>query len=98
MYFNCYFNLDDWDSNASYIVFDDIPWDRFKGWWKQFFGAQKEFVLTDKYKKKQKVLWGKPCIYLCNEEANPRDLLYFDSEKQWLDENTITCKINSSLY
>ena len=32
-----------------------------------FLGAQKEFVVTDKYMKKQTIQnWGKPCIWLNN--------------------------------
>lgn len=38
---------------------------------KPFFGAQKEFILCDKYMKKRRVKWGKPCIFLCNDDNDP---------------------------
>lgn len=73
MYMSCYFNLSLWDDEAEYIIFDDmdIPGKNLEDYfrsWKCFFGAQKEFTLCDKYKKKQKVHWGKPMIYISNDE------------------------------
>lgn len=58
--------LDGFNEDAKYVVWDDVDWEHIyspKSW----FGAQKEIVVTDKYKKKQRLKWGKPSIYLCNE-------------------------------
>ncbi|ORX77614.1 hypothetical protein BCR32DRAFT_283019 [Anaeromyces robustus] len=70
MYFNTMLNLDDWDEEADYIVLDDFNPDinKFLPAWKCFFGGQKEFTLTDKYRGKKTVHWGKPMIWLSNED------------------------------
>lgn len=70
MYFCTLFNLKDWDDEAKYLVIDDFSWEYFpnkKGFW----GSQEQFVLTDKYKGKKTVHWGKPMIYLCNPDQDP---------------------------
>lgn len=92
MYFNGYFNLDDWDSTALFLIFDDVPWERIHNK-KAFFGAQEQFVLTDKYRKKITVKWGKPCIYLCNPEDFPPEL-----NTEWYQENVVICNIQNKLY
>lgn len=70
MYFNNLLNLDDWDEDADYIVLDDFNPEitKFLPSWKCFFGGQKQFVLTDKYRGKRTVNWGKPMIWLSNED------------------------------
>lgn len=70
MYFNNLLNLDDWDENADYIILDDFSPDitKFLPSWKCFFGGQKQFTLTDKYRGKRTVHWGKPMIWLSNED------------------------------
>lgn len=75
MYFNGYFNLDLWDDEAEYAIFDDFDVDGKKleeyfRSWKCWFGAQKEFNITDKYKRKMNVKWGKPIIYISNNEID----------------------------
>lgn len=96
MYFNAYFNLDDWNAEADYIIFDDIPWDKIPAK-KAFFGAQKTFVLTDKYRRKQTVNWGKPLIFLTNYDNNP----FFEmpwQELQWYKDNMVQVEIIEKLY
>lgn len=70
MYFNNLINLDDWDETADYIILDDFSSDinKFFPCWKCFFGGQKQFTLTDKYRGKRTVHWGKPMIWLSNED------------------------------
>lgn len=70
MYFNGMFNLEDYDETVDYIIFDDFDWEYF-GSKKQWWGAQREFTVTDKYRKKKTIKWGKPMIYLCNPEEDP---------------------------
>lgn len=59
----------DW-GGVDYIVVDDVPWDYFVGK-KQFLGGQHEFILTEKYIRKTRIVFGKPVIYLCNENPFP---------------------------
>lgn len=70
MYFNNLLNLDDWDDTVDYIILDDFSSDitKYLPSWKCFFGGQKEFTLTDKYRGKKTVKWGKPMIWLSNED------------------------------
>lgn len=81
-YFNGYFSLNDFKPESGYAVFDDLH----GGWTpslKPWFGAQPEFVATDKYCKKKRIEWGKPAVYLAN--SCPRDQM----EENWRDENII---------
>lgn len=66
MYFNHLFDISLWDAEADYVIFDDFGWD-FIPAKKCFLGGQKEFTLTDKYRKKKTVRFGKPCIVLTND-------------------------------
>lgn len=66
MYFNHLMNVDDWNSDSNYIIFDDFGWDYIPAK-KCFIGSQKTFTITDKYRKKRTVSWGKPCIILTND-------------------------------
>lgn len=77
MYFNGMFNLDDWDDEAQYAIFDDMDWKYFINW-KCWLGAQKHFTCTDKYRKKQSITWGHPAIWLNNESP-----LAVDSEGKY---------------
>lgn len=55
--------------DVEYAVFDDMQggFDFFHGY-KFWLGAQKEFYVTDKYKGKKWIQWGKPSIWLCNND------------------------------
>ncbi|QIR82247.1 replication associated protein [Chicken genomovirus mg7_70] len=81
VYWHSYFNISDFDENADYAVFDDIAggfqyFPNYKGW----LGAQKTFTVTDKYRAKKRIEWGKPCIMLMNDDPT------FDShvDTAWL--------------
>jgi len=89
-------NLDVWDPEASYLVIDDIKWE-FVPQKKSLFGAQREFTLTDKYRKKRRIKWGKPCIYLFNPEDSPMSELSGD-ELSWYNENTVLVILVNKLY
>lgn len=95
-YFNDLFNLDAYDETSKYAVFDDIGRGlrgfNYKGW----LGGQHEFTSTDKYKKKQRIVWNKPSIYVCNRnpfetDRNP----YVDLD--WLRENSICVHVTSPI-
>lgn len=96
MYFNGMLNLDDWDDDAKYIILDDFSPDvaKYLPMWKSFFGAQRQFVLTDKYRKKRTVRFGKPLLWLCNECPRLDD----HNAREWLKENSVTVWVNNKLY
>lgn len=93
-YFNGLFNMDEIHGSVDYAVFDDVNIEFFLGQYKGWFGAQKEFTLTDKYKGKRKLLWGKPIIWCCNE--SPMNSKGVDSD--WLEANTMVVYIANKLF
>ena len=77
------FNLDDWQSDADYLIIDDIEW-KYVPAKKALLGAQEQFTMTDKYRKKVTLMWGKPTIYLCNPD---QDVYNTCEERVWLRGN-----------
>lgn len=70
--------------DAEYAVFDDMMggleyFHSYKFW----LGAQKQFYMTDKYKGKTLVKWGRPCIYVSN--TDPR--MDKGADVDWLNGN-----------
>jgi hypothetical protein len=93
-YWNGLVNLETFDKDSKYIIFDDFEFDFFpnkKQWW----GSQKEFTATDKYKKKQTIQWGKPMIYLSNPDYDPRN---HPKWSRWFSDNCIAIDIVNKLY
>lgn len=91
LYWNGMFDLSTFCSNVSYGVFDDFDWDTFSRFHKQWMGCQREFTLTDKYRKKMTVQWGLPIIYLCNADMQP---VYSD----WIRANCEIVFLNEPLF
>lgn len=63
--------LDVGTENIDYLIIDDIDWssDLLRGSaYKAWLGGQHHFIATDKWVKKLDITWGKPCIFLCNED------------------------------
>lgn len=96
MYFCNLFSLDDWDDDAQYIILDDIDI-RFFPHWKFFLGAQREGVLTDKYRKKRRVRNGKPTIWLANRDGDPMGTLS-GTEREWINLNCERVEIYDPLF
>lgn len=78
------FNLDEISQEVDYAVFDDLigGFEFFRNY-KSWLGAQGEFTLSDKYKRKTKFTWGKPVIMCMNED--PRASPHVDLD--WLEGN-----------
>lgn len=78
------FNMEECSEQADYAVFDDIigGFEFFKNY-KAWMGCQAEFTLTDKYKRKTKFHWGKPCIWLANDDPH----LDTHVDLNWLEGN-----------
>lgn len=94
MYFNGLFNLDEWDETASYIILDDFDI-KFFPQWKSFLGSQREFTATDKYRHKQRLTFGRACIWIANED--PRQSLLPNSIT-WFNSNVLTVYVKEKLY
>jgi len=85
------FNLEKWNPDATYAIFDDWEdWTRFYNY-KQWLGAQFEFEISDKYKRKQTIIWGKPCIVVSNDLPDFKDM-------QWIYINCIIVEIKHPLF
>jgi hypothetical protein len=92
-YFNTYFNLAVLNAEtAKYAIFDDLAdWRGFSSY-KAWLGCQWEFAVTDKYKHKQQLIWGRPCIVLAN-------LMPLFDEFDWIRQNCFIVDIgNTRLY
>ena len=80
---------------CEYAVFDDMMHGLYSiPNWKFWLGGQSEFAVGDKYMRKQRIIWGKPCIFIGNND--PRLSLVAD-EVTWLEKNCVFCEITSDL-
>lgn len=92
MYFNNAVNFrDDWDDNASYIIFDDIEWE-FLPNKKGFFGQQNVITINGKYMRTKTIDWGKPAICLTNTYPN------FGSDGDWFRSNCLIYTLINPLF
>lgn len=99
IYWNTYYSVDEWDDSAEYIIVDDVPWENFSRIHKAILGCQLTFVLTDKYRGKKTIKnWGRPCIFLCNEDNDPFTKAGDYHIIQWLRENCVKVEITNKLY
>lgn len=97
LYFNGQFDLGQINDvnlpDVRYAVFDDFSWDSMAKFYKQWFGAQRTFTVTDKYKAKKTIQWGKPIIWLCNPEDS-----HVIPDTCWMQANTIKVFIDNKLF
>ena len=96
-------DLSQWDSDADYLIYDDIRFDPkfLKGLW----GGQRQITMTDKYRKKFTVKLGKPFIFICNEEDDPFEIkdqcgnwVLGGTRADWFRDNCIKVVINERLW
>ena len=85
------------NTDTRLMVFDDMPSVRYgnAGLWKHYYGCQKTFGLYDLHFKTQ-MFWGCPCIFLCNEDEDPRLDCTLDTD--YLLRNCIFVDLKESLY
>lgn len=82
-------------SDIKYAVFDDFNFDNLGRNAKSWFGAQSTFTITDKYKAKRTINWGKPIIWLCNPEDFPTPC---GSPGNWFEQNSIVVHLTNKLF
>lgn len=78
------------DTEADYIVLDDIDLDRVhnpKGW----IGSQSFWTDTDKWVRKKPLSWGpkKCCIILCNHGKSWEYTPEWTKEREWYYNNVV---------
>lgn len=88
------FNLDDVDTSSEYAIFDDLMggFEFFKSY-KAWLGCQYEFTISDKYRRKQKIYWGKPSIWLTNDDPH----LSIHVDHDWLEKNCYIVYVGDTL-
>ncbi|QIR82259.1 replication associated protein [Chicken genomovirus mg2_274u] len=95
-YFGGLFALDEYEYNdkVDYAVFDDIQ-GGFKYFpaYKSWLGQQAEFYCTDKFRKKKYIKWGRPCIWIMNEDPYTQEV-----DIDWLEKNCLIVHIDRPLY
>ena len=90
----------DWDvtqirNDVLYGVIDDMVISQFK-YWKAFLGCHEQFTVTDKFHKKKQLMWGKPVIWLCNED--PLQWKLSDIDMVWVKGNCDIVYVGEKLY
>jgi len=65
-YFHGNWNVEQYNPDALYNIFDDIKGQLDGFDFRSFMGAQSDITVTDKYHKKRTVKNGKPAVYLSN--------------------------------
>ena len=80
---------------AKYAVFDDMQggfkfFPSYKGW----LGAQATFTVTDKYKGKTTITWGRPSIWLMNDDPTTCAEVDYD----WLMGNCFIVRLTEPIF
>lgn len=94
-YFGGLFSLDESIEDVDYAIFDDINGGlKFFPNYKSWLGCQQTFYCTDKYKGKKLIHWGRPSIWLSNEDPRTNDGVDID----WLNGNCDFVFISSPIF
>lgn len=99
MFFREQYALDNFDRDADYVVFDDLPMERVHGL-KCWLGSMGDFHDTDKYRAKTPLKWGpkKCCIILCNPGVDWRCSDIWKKESEWYEVNVECIDIHVNMY
>ena len=100
-YFGGLFNADELDEqSARYAIFDDIAGGfGYVPSYKNWMGGQFEFTITDKYRKKRSIRWGKPTIWVCN--TDPRLDWYKPGSSpdfEWMEQNCDFVELSRAIF
>lgn len=88
--------MDEALDGVDYAIFDDMGGLKYLPAYKFWLGHQAQFYVTDKYKGKQLVYWGKPSIWLAN--SNPLDEFGLRAEDvEWLQANCTIIELSEKL-
>ncbi len=83
--------------NVDYIVFDDCSIDAIPHY-KNWLGCQETVCYRVKYGKDKEIHWGKPAIWCCNENADPRRSSARHVDTTWLEGNCIFITVDRPLW
>lgn len=83
------------NSDAEYLVIDDIEWEFIPGYMKKTLLLGKgDVVITDKYRAKTDIYWDKPCIICTNEVGN---FVWYKDPVFWAL-NTVVVELDAPLF
>lgn len=82
--------------DVTYAVFDDFGGLKFLPSYKFWFGHQQQFYVTDKYRGKKLVTWGRPSIWLNNTDPREEFGIRAD-EVEWLNANCIFIELDKPI-
>lgn len=94
-YFHGNWNIEQYNPNAIYNIFDDIKGQLDGFDFKSFLGGQHDITVTDKYHKKKTIKNGKPAIYLSNHD--PLTTRRGRENRPWLLSNCIFVYIDKPI-
>ncbi|KAK1674638.1 hypothetical protein BDP55DRAFT_729646 [Colletotrichum godetiae] len=63
--------VDALSNDCTHLVLNDIDVKGFKRW-REFLGGQRSIVVSGKYRHESVMEWGKPTIWTCNKDNDPR--------------------------
>jgi hypothetical protein len=96
-YFSNEWNLAGYDDTCDYAIFDDMKGGMGSIDYKSWIGGQGQFDSTDKYSKKRRIYWSKPCIFISNDNPFEDDSRGRRIDKEWLAANTLCVNIATPL-
>lgn len=82
------------EGKTEYAVFDDMQggFDFFHAY-KFWLGCQDEFTVTDKYKGKRTIKWGRPSIWLCNNDPSSEKV-----DWDWIEGNCTIIRLTEPIF
>jgi len=87
------FNVDVFDQDSDYIIFDACDPVELKQTYKAWIGGKDE-VYIEENGRVETIEWGKPCIWLSNDD--PRNYQGWDWE--YVDANAVVIHLTHNLY
>lgn len=99
IFFREQYNMDLYDRDASYVIFDDLQMERVHGL-KCWLGSMGQFSDVDKYREKTALVWGpkKCCIILCNPGVDWRYNKIWKDETEWYETNVEVIEITRNMF
>lgn len=83
-------------NDANYAIFDDIGGLKYLPQYKNWLGCQKQFQVKQLYKDPVLIDWGKPTIWLSNDD--PRSEVGLSPvDIEWLEGNCLIINITESI-
>lgn len=93
-YFGGLFNLDTDLEGVQYAVFDDLQGGfEFFHSYKFWLGHQWEANISDKYRAKKTIQWGRPSIFIMNDHPETQKV-----DMDWLKANCLIVYVHSPLF